>query len=425
MKSKKLSSLIVTSIFFVAINVNAQTTWNLIGNSGTTPGTNFVGTTDAKALIFKTTNVERMQLSAVGNLRIGAPVAGLPGAKLSFNDVNDVVNGTGNDGITWYSPTPLNYGIYKTAGSFTAPNYQQLQLNWITGIVLNPGTAYGKSFVDIQGGGLRVSSGNVGIGTLTPTFAKLVVQPNSAINNTPDSQTGLSVEKQTTATTTRRLFMVPHLQGWGYNQLSRDGDFGMFWADAIAGGGQNSTAGLVIAPFAFPNNGIRITALGNVGIGTALDVNPSNFRLSVAAFNTGSGIWVQTPTGASYGIKTDVTDDATRAFVITKAGVENFKVLGNGNVYARQITVQLTTFPDYVFKKDYKLKSLSEVEKYINTNGRLPETPSADEIECKGGNLGELVKLQMRKIEELTLYVIEQNKQINEQKQRIEALEAD
>ena len=69
-----------------------------------------------------------------------------------------------------------------------------------------------------------------------------------------------------------------------------------------------------------------------------------------------------------------------------------------------------------MFGRNYKLKPLEEVENYIKQNGRLPEIPSAKEVETNGADLGELVKLQMQKIEELTLYIIEQNK-------RIEALE--
>ncbi|MBA3705063.1 MAG: hypothetical protein H0W84_03955 [Bacteroidetes bacterium] len=282
MKTKNLL-LIVGSLLFVTNIANGQ--WSLSGNAltGTAPNpTQYFGSSNGYNVVFKTGGVEKMRLSTSGNLRIGAAVTGLPGAKISFNDASDAVNGTGADGITWLSTAPLSYGIYKTAGSWASPNYQQLQLNWITGIILNPGnTANTKCYVDIQGGGLRVSSGNVGIGTLTPTNAKLVVQPATTVNNTPDNMSGLSIEKQTAIGTTRRMMMVPHLGGWGLNQLSRDGDFGMFWSDGIAGGGQNSTAAFVIAPWAFPNNGIRINANGNVGIGTALDVNPNNYKLAV------------------------------------------------------------------------------------------------------------------------------------------------
>ncbi|RZL12926.1 MAG: hypothetical protein EOO89_18615, partial [Pedobacter sp.] len=98
-----------------------------------------------------------------------------PGAKLSFNNVNDGSDGA--DGITWFNPNPLAYGIYRTSGTWIGPNYQQLRLSWDTGIILDPGVEYGKSFVEIRGKGLRVMSGNLGIGISNPT-EKLSVNGN-------------------------------------------------------------------------------------------------------------------------------------------------------------------------------------------------------------------------------------------------------
>lgn len=70
-------------------------------------------------------------------------------------------------GIFWHTGT--DYAIYRSPGSWTSPNYQQLTLNWPTGMVLNPGSSYGKSYVDVQGNGLMVTSGNIGVGTTSPS----------------------------------------------------------------------------------------------------------------------------------------------------------------------------------------------------------------------------------------------------------------
>ena len=83
------------------------------------------------------------------------------------------------------------------------------------------------------------------------------------------------------------------------------------------------------------------------------------------------------------------------------------------------------SFPDYVFKPEYKLRSLSELESYINTNGHLPNIPKAEEVEANGQNLGEIQKKLLEKIEELTLYTINQQKTIETLLQRIEKLEKD
>jgi hypothetical protein len=347
-----------------------------------------------------------------------------PGARLTLGSGNVTTTPTILEGITWQDATPLNYGIYRTAGAWTSPNFQQLQINWLTGIVLNPGptSATGKNYVDVQGGGLRVSSGNVYIGDYDAWSSPLLKMSISFSGTaTADAKPALIVSKRIIGTPDvyRRILFVPHLYTGAYSYMTVDGDMG------IIGHAQTGTAGFVVGPSGASWIGIRITPTGNVGISTNLVTNPDNFKLGVCASNTGagSGIWVQTAAGAAYGIKTDVNDVLTKAFVISNAGVENFKVLGSGNVYARSITVQLTAFPDYVFKEEYKLKTLYEVESYIKTNGHLPEIPSAKTVEECGVNLGELVKLQMQKIEELTLYLIDLKKENSDLNTRIEKIE--
>lgn len=88
----------------------------------------------------------------------------------------------------------------------------------------------------------------------------------------------------------------------------------------------------------------------------------------------------------------------------------------NGNIKARRIKVTTTEWADYVFAPSYKLKPLKEVEAYIFNNHHLPEVPSANEITKNGLDLGESQATLLKKIEELTLYIIEQNKQLEEQK---------
>ncbi len=97
-------------------------------------------------------------------------------------------------------------------------------------------------------------------------------------------------------------------------------------------------------------------------------------------------------------------------------GIDTYRLSVKGKIRAQEIKVY-NTWADYVFKKEYKLPTLNEVEKYIIQNGHLPNVPSAQEITKKGLELGEMAKIQQEKIEELTLYIIEQNK-------RIEKLEA-
>jgi hypothetical protein len=92
------------------------------------------------------------------------------------------------------------------------------------------------------------------------------------------------------------------------------------------------------------------------------------------------------------------------------------KLAVNGTIHCREVRVDVDHWPDYVFKPDYNLPSLEAVKIYIDNNKHLPDLPSEREVDADGINLGEIVKLQIKKIEELTLYLIEKEKQISEQK---------
>ena len=91
----------------------------------------------------------------------------------------------------------------------------------------------------------------------------------------------------------------------------------------------------------------------------------------------------------------------------------------NGTIRANEVIVE-TGWADYVFQDDYKLKPLSEVEAYIKENKHLPSLPSATKIQEKGAHIAELLTTMMEKIEELTLYSIEQKKEIDELKRRLD-----
>lgn len=126
---------------------------------------------------------------------------------------------------------------------------------------------------------------------------------------------------------------------------------------------QNSFGGIVN----MPGTGIW-NASGNVGIGT---VNPGSFKLAV-----------------------------------------------RGNVHAQQVNVDMTSWSDYVFKRDYPLPGLDEVKTYIDKNHHLPEIPSEQQIAKNGLDLGEMDKLLTKKVEELTLYLIEKDKQLKDEQEK-------
>ncbi|MDI9258258.1 MULTISPECIES: hypothetical protein [Flavobacterium] len=99
-------------------------------------------------------------------------------------------------------------------------------------------------------------------------------------------------------------------------------------------------------------------------------------------------------------------------------GSDSYRLSVKGALRADRVRVY-TTWADYVFFKDYSLPSLEEVEQHIKVKGHLKDIPSAKEVEANGIELGEMNKLLLQKIEELTLYMIEMNKEITALKSQI------
>jgi hypothetical protein len=84
----------------------------------------------------------------------------------------------------------------------------------------------------------------------------------------------------------------------------------------------------------------------------------------------------------------------------------------NGQIHAKSVKVNLKEWADYVFEDGYDLTRLREIEKYINTYGHLPEVPTTEEVQQNGIELGQMNTLLLKKIEELTLHLIEKDHQV-------------
>ena len=91
----------------------------------------------------------------------------------------------------------------------------------------------------------------------------------------------------------------------------------------------------------------------------------------------------------------------------------------NGTVRSKEVLVEITGWSDFVFKKDYNLMSLAEVERYVKENGHLPGVPSAADVEENGIGLGEMNAILLQKIEEMTLHLIEMEKRMQEMEKNI------
>lgn len=164
--------------------------------------------------------------------------------------------------------------------------------------------------------------------------------------------------------------------------------------------------------------------------GQGLTVSSGGAKIGTANLEGGdlslkSGI--STGTGAS--VIRFLTATAGTSGSADRTPSEKMTILGNGNVgigtnapdklltvkgiiHAQEVQVDVTGFADYVFEKGYKLKPLSEIHSFISENGHLPEIPSEDEVKKNGMNVADMQVMLLKKIEELTLYAIEQQKRI-------------
>jgi hypothetical protein len=147
------------------------------------------------------------------------------------------------------------------------------------------------------------------------------------------------------------------------------------------------------------------SAYTNYGGAHSLNIyNSENYPI---AFFQGSSERMRINNGGNVGIGTTTPD---------------YKLDVYGTIRALEVKVA-TGWSDFVFDDGYSLPSLSQVESYVKENKHLPEIPSAKEIQDNGLSMAEMMAKQMQKIEELTLYVIEQNKKIEKLENMLTALE--
>ena len=151
---------------------------------------------------------------------------------------------------------------------------------------------------------------------------------------------------------------------------------------------------------------------------------PSNFKVSVSGksyFSDFVGIGTSNYSSAfKFGVNGNsyFTDFVGIGMTNLNTG---YKLAVDGGILCEEVKV-IANVPssDYVFEKDYNLRPLAEVEAYVAENKHLPEVPSAKEFKEKGYKVGDMDDLLLRKIEELTLYIIEQQKQIDELQQQLQ-----
>ncbi|MDN3588081.1 hypothetical protein QWY86_15465 [Pedobacter aquatilis] len=216
------------------------------------------------------------------------------------------------------------------------------------------------------------SNGNVGLGTLYPTTGLQLGELNGNI--------------------TSKQIMIPGTYNFEKVMLGQIGN-------------GNSALEMVNHNSAESSYGVRILAnIDNGGPGLQLQYAQPKSNYSELEYQTGLMLSVS----GNIGIGTVSPNE---------------KLSVNGKIRAQEVKVETANWPDYVFEQNYKLDELSVLENFIKRHKHLPEMPDAKTLEQDGLMLGDMVKLQQKKIEELTLHLIDKDKIIRDLLQRMEKVE--
>ena len=218
----------------------------------------------------------------------------------------------------------------------------------------------------------------------------------------------------------------------GYN--AKAGDTGrMNYAIAIGGAAVANAVNAITIGSNLTNTEDNTVMIGDATTGKRLKgvaagtqptdaVNKAQMEAAIASVSGGGGIgggtgsagpWTQSGNNISY-ISGNVGINTTQP---------THPLTVNGAIRAKEVIVDNDNWADYVFSDDYKLQSLDDVEQHIKETKHLPGIPSAQEVGKQGVSVGDMQVLLLSKIEELTLHQIELNKRLNEQSEKINALQ--
>lgn len=282
------------------------------------------------------------------------------------------------------------------------------------------------------------NSGNVGIGTTTPSYDLHIRRANPSIGLFDEDDNAFSGSLEGDST---NLVINAYRKPVGFSnqagdvvlQVSQSGPLGIFATAGNVGIGTSSPTGKlhVGSGNVMIGSGTPATKLhiqGNSGELLRLDGSSPQINFITDGNNygfinmTGDDMKIGTLAANNNGkfiVRTNggdrlQVDEAGNVCIGTATPASGYRLSINGKAICTELKVQLSAnWPDYVFTASHKKLSLAELEAFIARNRHLPNIPAAAHLQRSGLDVGEMQRLQMEKIEELTLYIIELKKEID------------
>ncbi|PKF74826.1 hypothetical protein [Chryseobacterium sp. PMSZPI] len=383
-----MRKIIIVLAAIAGMHANAQS-WNLTGNSGTNPTTNFIGTTDNQSLVFTTNNAEKMRITPEGRFifyNIGTPgmvwdknlffgggmdnPATTNNVAFGMGTLTQLIGGGGNTALGNNALSSFSNGLCNVAIGFNSMRHTSSG---------DYNTALGMNALEYFKQGI----GNVGVGNSALGSGSLIGNFNVAVGTSA----------------------LRYISNGSYNTIIGGDSF-----RSLATGSNNINIGHSNVPLITSGNNNIFVGNFITSYNTTSPQNELNIGNWIVGNNGTIGIGQFTNQLPADGISTDG---------------QKYKLFVKDGIRTERVKVDIAAnngWADYVFEKDYQLMPLNDLAQFINKNGHLPEVPTTEEAIKNGIELKEMNILLLKKVEELTLHLIDQNTQLKKQNEEIQIL---